>query len=132
MLKPGINAQASAKVTMSNTAMEVGSGTVPVFATPMLVALMEKAAISSLADLLPPDQTSVGTKIDMVHTAATPVGLSVTAGAVLKEVDGRRLVFEVTAADEAGPVASGIHERFIVNREKFLSKAQEKLLKTTD
>ncbi|WP_176229780.1 thioesterase family protein [Candidatus Hakubella thermalkaliphila] len=105
---------------------EVGSGSVPVFATPMLVALMESAAIDALRDKLPSGQSTVGTKVEIVHTAATPLGMTVTAWAELVEVDGRRLVFTVSAQDEAGPVGEGRHERFTIDLEKFMSRVEKR------
>lgn len=126
MLKAGLTGQAAVAVAKGNTAMEVGSGSVPVFATPMLVALMENAAINALAGRLEEGQTTVGTKVEIAHTAATPIGMTVTAQAELVEADGRRLVFHVSAADDAGPVGSGTHERFIVDVAKFLERVKQK------
>lgn len=96
---------ASAVVTPENTAAAVGSGALPVFATPYMIALMENAACNAIADGLEEGQSSVGTKLDVSHDAATPVGMHVTAKAELVEVDRRRLVFRVTAEDDAGPSA---------------------------
>ncbi|MEW6522969.1 MAG: thioesterase family protein [Bacillota bacterium] len=125
-LIPGITGQESTTVGKGNTATEVGSGSVPVFATPMLVALMETAAINAVEGKLPPGQTTVGTRVEISHTAATPRGMTVTAVAELEEVDGRRLVFRVTASDDAGPVGHGRHERFIIDLARFLAKVEEK------
>ena len=125
-LEPGLTGKADRVVTRADTALEIGSGSVPVFATPMLVALMESAAINSLGKQLPEGQTTVGIKIDISHTAATPVGMTVTAQARLLEVDRKRLVFEVSAEDGSGEVGKGRHERFIVDQEKFISRAGEK------
>ena len=94
---------ASTVVTPENTAAAVGSGALPVFATPYMIALMENAACNAIADGLEEGQSSVGTKLDVSHDAATPVGMHVTAKAELVEVDRRRLVFRVTAEDDAGP-----------------------------
>ncbi len=126
MLKPGICGEAAMVVDEKNTAIEVGSGSVPVFATPMLVALMEKAAINALKEVISEEQTTVGTKVDIAHTAATPTGMTVTARAELSEVDGRRLVFNVSAVDEGGPIGQGAHERFIVDVAKFMAKVEQK------
>lgn len=93
---------ASTVVTPENTAAAVGSGSLPVFATPYMIALMENAACNAIADALEDGQSSVGTKLDVSHDAATPVGMHVTARAELVEVDRRRLVFRVTASDDAG------------------------------
>ena len=125
-LEPGLTGKAERVVSGADTALEIGSGSVPVFATPMLVALMECAAINSLGSLLPEGLTTVGTKIDISHTAATPVGMTVTAQARLLEVDRKRLVFEVSAEDGSGEVGKGRHERFIVDKEKFISRARGK------
>ena len=105
---------------------EAGSGMLPVLATPSMIALIEKAAAESVAAGLDPGMTTVGTRLDIAHTAATPVGMAVLAEAELSEIDGRRLVFTVRAFDEAGEIGSGTHERFIVNAEKFLAKAEAK------
>ena len=100
---------ASTVVTPENTAAAVGSGALPVFATPYMIALMENAACNAIADGLEEGQSSVGTKLDVSHDAATPVGMHVTAKAELVEVDRRRLVFRVTAEDDAGPIGQGTH-----------------------
>jgi predicted thioesterase len=126
LLTIGLTGEAVMQVETGNTAMEVGSGSVPVFATPMLVALMENAAINAIRDDLPPGQTTVGIKIDVAHTAATPIGMTVNARAELTVVDGRRLIFSVTARDESGEVGHGSHERFMVDEEKFLAKIRAK------
>ncbi len=125
--KPGLRGSASTIVTETSTATGVGSGSVHVFATPMLVALMEKAAINALEGMVPEGQTTVGTRVDIVHTAATPVNITVTAYAELIEVDRKRLLFNVTAEDNAGPIGHGQHERFIIVPEKFMAKARIKL-----
>lgn len=117
---------ASTVVTPENTAAAVGSGSLPVFATPYMIALMENAACNAIADALEDGQSSVGTKLDVSHDAATPVGMHVTARAELIEVDRRRLVFRVTASDDAGPIGQGTHERFLIMAEKFLAKAEAK------
>lgn len=125
-LQPGITGQESTVVVVGNTALEFGSGSVPVFATPMLVALMEAAAVRAVQGKLPSGQTTVGTRVEIWHTAATPLGMTVTAEAQLEKVDGRKLVFKVSASDGDGPVGHGYHERFIVDQAKFLAKAGEK------
>ena len=109
---------ASTVVTPENTAAAVGSGSLPVFATPYMIALMENAACNAIADALEDGQSSVGTKLDVSHDAATPVGMHVTAKAELVEVDRRRLVFRVTASDDAGPIGQGTHERFLPRRRR--------------
>ena len=96
------------------------------FATPYMIALMENAACNAIADGLEEGQSSVGTKLDVSHDAATPVGMHVTAKAELVEVDRRRLVFRVTAEDDVGPIGQGTHERFLIMADKFLAKAEAK------
>ena len=107
---------ASTVVTPENTAA----------ATPYMIALMENAACNAIADGLEEGQSSVGTKLDVSHDAATPVGMHVTAKAELVEVDRRRLVFRVTAEDDASPIGQGTHERFLIMADKFLAKAEAK------
>ncbi|AEF93021.1 hypothetical protein Desca_0117 [Desulfotomaculum nigrificans CO-1-SRB] len=125
-LKVGLIHEASITVEDSNTAIAYGSGGVRVFATPAMIGLMEKAALELADQYLPEGQTTVGTEVNVKHTAATPVGMKVVARAELIEIDGRRLVFKVDASDEAGPIGSGTHERFIINPEKFLQKVESK------
>ncbi len=118
--------QCEVTVTDSNTAKDVGSGDLAVFSTPMMIALMEKASAKCLAQFLDEGKTSVGTKLDISHLSATPVGMKVTATAEITEVDNRRVVFEVTASDEVELIGKGTHERFIVDTEKFLTKTYNK------
>lgn len=110
------------KVTLDKTAIAVGSGDLEVFATPMMVALMENAAMKVAAQYCGEGETTVGVKVEIVHTRATLIGGNVEANAVLREVEGRKLIFDVKATDDKGEIGSGVHERFIVNKEKFLSK----------
>ena len=118
--------QASATVTDDLTAAALGSGGVNVYATPALIALLEAAAVNAINDHLEPGKTSVGTLLNVKHLAATPVGMTITATATLKEVDGRRLVFEVSASDEVEQIGEGSHERFIVDRERFEQRVRDK------
>ena len=118
---------ASTVVTPENTAAAVGSGALPVFATPYMIALMENAASTSLLPYLAADEGTVGTHLDVAHTSATPIGMKVWADAVVTAVDGKKITFEVSAFDEAGEIGRGTHERFIIRPEKFLAKAQGKL-----
>lgn len=129
MLELHIKGTAALEVTDKVTAAAVGSGMLPVFATPSMIALIEKAAAESVAPQLEAGMTTVGTRLDVAHTAATPVGMTVRAVTELTEIDGRRLIFTVRAFDELGEIGSGTHERFIVNAEKFLAKAEIKLKK---
>ena len=120
-------------VTPEVTADHYGNPGVHVFATPALIALLEQTAIVCVQGNLAPGQGTVGTRIDVQHLAATPVGLVVRSRAKLVEIDGRRLVFEVEAEDERERIATGTHERFIVNSmEKFLNRAAEKLKASHD
>ncbi len=126
MLEVGIQNECSVEVTLQNTAKSVGSGSLSVFATPSMIALMEKAAAECVQPLLEGGQTSVGTLMNVSHLSATPVGMKVTAKCTLSEIDGRRLCFDVEASDERGLIGKGTHERFIVNAEKFQQKANNK------
>ena len=110
-------------MTKENSASAVGSGLLDVFATPSMIALMEKTAWMSIADHLGEGEGTVGTKLDVAHSAATPLGMKVWCESELVEVDGRRLVFEIKCYDEKGEVGGGRHERFIIKNEKFMAKA---------
>jgi predicted thioesterase len=123
-LVPGKSATATTTVTQQNTALAVGSGSLPVFATPMMVALMEKAACNALEGQLEEGQTSVGTYISTIHTAASPVGALITAEATVTNVDGRMIEFEVSAKDGTGEIGIGTHKRAIITIEKFMGKTQ--------
>lgn len=123
MLTIGIKGSAELLVTENLTAREVGSGTVAVLATPMMIALMEKTCLLSVRPFLEAGQDTVGTHVDVAHTAATPVGMRVRCESELVEIDRRRLVFRVTAWDEAGVVGEGTHTRFVIDIEKFQAKA---------
>ena len=123
----GLEGRSETVVTEHNTADAVGSGLVPVFATPYMIALMENAASISLLPYLAADEGTVGTHLDVAHTSATPIGMKVWADAVVTAVDGKKITFEVSAFDEAGEIGRGTHERFIIRPEKFLAKAQGKL-----
>ena len=126
MLTVGIHGEQSQLVTNENTAKTMGSGTLDVFATPALVALAEKTCWMSVASELDEGCGSVGTKLELEHTAPTPVGMTVRCESELVAVEGRRLVFRVTLRDDAGPVGGGTHERFVINDAKFTAKAQAK------
>ena len=125
-LTVGSKGRAEALVTEDKTAAAVGSGLVPVFATPYMVALMENAAVNAVQAGLEAGQGTVGTRLEVTHDAATPVGMKVWAEAELTAVDGRKLTFAVTAFDDAGPIGKGVHQRFVIQNEKFLAKAQAK------
>ena len=102
------------------------SGSLPVFATPAMTALMEQAAAELVDELVPSDWTSVGISLNIRHKAATALGRSVHAEAEVKSFDGRQVTFAVKAFDEAGEIGEGLHERVLVNREKFMSKVSAK------
>jgi fluoroacetyl-CoA thioesterase len=119
-LEIGTKGEASTMVVHDNTAAAVGAGGVEVFATPMMIGLMENAAWRAVAHDLDAGDVTVGTLVNVQHLAATPVGQQVRAIAELIEIDGRRLVFKVEAYDEQRKIGEGQHERFIVNLEKFL------------
>lgn len=121
-LKPGLTATAETIVRETNTALAMGSGSLHVFATPSMIALMEQAACNAVTACLDEESTSVGTLVNITHDAATGMGKKVTAAATLTAVKGRKLVFEITAADEDKQIGKGTHERFIVNKEKFMAK----------
>ncbi|MBN1964920.1 MAG: thioesterase family protein [Anaerolineae bacterium] len=125
-LNPGLTGTCEWSVTAGMTASQVGSGLVAVFSTPMLAALMENAAVDALAAYLDEDQTSVGTRIDVRHLAATPVGMTVRARATLAEIDQRRLIFQVEAWDAVEKIGEATHERVIVDRARFEARAREK------
>lgn len=126
-LKPGLKGRAETTVKPDNTAQAVGSGLVPVFATPYMIALMENAAVNAVQAALSADEGTVGTRLDVTHDAATPIGLKVWAEAELTAVEGRKLTFAVAAYDEREQIGGGTHERFIIKPEKFLTRAQGKL-----
>lgn len=123
-LKAGQEYTVRTVVEKQQLAVNVGSGTLEVLATPAVAALMEKAAWELLADYLPEGITTVGTKIQIDHVRATPEGGSVSVTATLTEIDGRRYVFAVIASDEKGIIAQGTHERFAVRAERFMEKAR--------
>lgn len=122
----GLKGRAEALVTESNTATAACSGALPVFGTPFLCALMEEAAWKSIAPHLEAGQSTVGTRLDISHDAATPVGMKVWAESEVTQVDGRRIELKVAAYDEKGPIGQGTHQRFIVQDEKFLARAAAK------
>ena len=126
MLQIGMKGHLEQTVTKALSAKVWGSGAVDVYGTPCMIALVEETAWRSVQDGLEPGQATVGTKLDIAHVAATPIGMRVWCDTELIEIDRRRLVFSVVAFDEAGKIAEGTHERFIVDVEKFQQKAQAK------
>ena len=125
-LKVGMRNEAVDTVTESNTAIAYGSGSIAVYATPAMVGLMEKAALSGVDCLLPQGQATVGISLNAKHLAATPVGMDVRACAELTEVDGRRLVFKIEAFDSKEKIGECIHERFIISIDSFLQRTAKK------
>ena len=123
----GMTGSVSTVVEREDTALEVGSGTLLVYATPCMVALMEGAACEAIAPALKEDKTSVGTELTIKHISATPVGLEVRAEAEVTEVEGNIITFRVDAFDESGKIGEGIHKRVIISVQRFLDKAYSKL-----
>lgn len=123
----GMKGEASTLVEREDTAAEVGSGSLLVYATPCMVALMEGAACEAIADALGEDQSSVGISLNIEHLSATPVGLEVRAEAEVTAVEGKIITFALTAYDEAGKIGEGTHKRCVVNAQKFLDKTYTKL-----
>lgn len=121
-----IKGTAEACADAGKLASAMGSGSLRVFATPAMTALMEAAACDCLSQYMENDETTVGTELNIAHTSATPEGMKVTAEAVLTQINGREFVFDVKAFDEAGEIGSGTHKRFLVYGEKFTAKTYSK------
>ena len=126
LLKPGIEGRQSCIVTNDKTAESLKSGTLPVLATPALAALMEETCYKSVEQFLEEGCTTVGSHLDLHHVKPTGIGSKVDCKSVLETVDGRHLVFAITAHDEAGEIGKASHERYIINTEKFLAKVSQK------
>ncbi len=131
MKEINVNVKGLAKTTVNenNFAATMGSGSLKVFATPAMVALMEASACDCLAEYLDEGETTVGTELNIKHISATPDTMNVTAEAVLTAMNGREFTFEVKAYDECGEIGCGTHKRFLVYSEKFTAKTYEKLNK---
>ena len=123
----GMKGEVSTLVEREDTAMEVGSGSLLVYATPCMVALMEGAACEAIAQAIAEGKTSVGTMLNISHLAATPVGMEVYAQAEVIEVDGNTITFHVCAFDESGKIGEGTHKRAVVTAQRFLDKTYAKL-----
>ena len=121
-----VRAERDVLVTAENTARALGSGGLPVYATPAMITLMELCAAESVLPYLPEGSSSVGTRIDVKHLSATPVGMTIRCETELIEVDRRRLVFACKAFDDAGLIGEGIQERFVVDNTKFMEKTEQK------
>jgi predicted thioesterase len=126
-LKPGLTGAAEILVGTRDTAPHVGSGKVKVLATPVMVGLMEEASLNAVEGLLPAGHQTVGTRLDITHVAATPVGLRVTARAEVTRVEGRRITFRVWADDERERIGEGTHERIVIEVARFDRRAQDKV-----
>jgi len=123
----GMKGEVSTLVEREDTALEVGSGSLLVYATPCMIALMEGAACEALAAAMPEEKTSVGIELNISHLSATPVGLEVRAEAEVTNVDGNVITFTVTAYDESGKIGEGTHKRAIISTQRFLDKTYSKL-----
>jgi len=126
-LKPGLKGTAQLVVGVEHTAPSIGSGKVPVLATPVMINLIEAAALAAVEHLLPAGHQSLGIHLDVRHFAATPIGMLVTAIAMLTAVEGRALSFAVEARDEKEPIGGGTHQRVVVNVARFDARVQRKL-----
>lgn len=126
MLKQGLLGKETVIVSRSNCALSMGSGSLEVFATPSMIALMEGACANSVKAHLEQGKTTVGVSIEAKHLSATPLGMTVTCESELLEVDGKRLVFQVTAFDKGGVIGTAKHERMIIDIKKFMDKAASK------
>jgi len=125
-LEPDLVGTAELVVGAEHTAAHLGSGRAPVLASPVMIALMEAAAVDCIERHLPESQESLGVRVDVEHIAPTPVGMAVSAQAVLKKVDGHTLVFEVEARDARELIGKGRHVRVVVERERFRAKVGAK------
>ena len=126
MMELGMKNEKTVWVTQDNTAEIMGSGTLPVFATPAMILLMEQTASECVAPHLSEGESSVGTALNVKHTAPSVIGSEIRCKVELKEMDRSRLVFDVCVHDQKGEIGSGTHERFIVKAEKFMTKAEER------
>ena len=126
-IEVGMTGEVTSLVERADTAQEVGSGSLLVYATPCLAALMEGAACEAIESGLDEGETTVGIELNLQHTAATPVGMEVTAKAEVTDVEGKIITFAITASDEAGPNGSAIHKRAVINAQRFLDKTYAKL-----
>ncbi|MBR3884273.1 MAG: thioesterase family protein [Bacteroidaceae bacterium] len=122
MLKEGLTYKSTTTVSNENSALTMGSGNLPVFATPAMVALMENATMLAVADALPEGFTTVGSEMNVRHIKPSPVGAQITAVALLTAVEGRKLTFDVSAYDGEEQIGKGVHVRFMVDIERFMNK----------
>ena len=125
-LKVLMHGEARTKVTNDNTALKFGSGSVDVFGTPAMIAIMEETSINTVDKNLPDGFATVGIELSIKHIAATPKGMNITASAELTEIDSKRLVFKVEAFDEVEKIGEGTHQRYIIELDKFKNRVQSK------
>jgi fluoroacetyl-CoA thioesterase len=125
-LQPGLTGKATVLVTPERLATVVGSGNAPVYASPMLIAALEAAAVDCVEHLLPDGHQSLGTHLDVTHSAPTPLGLTVTATATLRAIAGRKLTFAVTAHDGVETIGGGAHTRVVVDTPRFMARLAAK------
>ena len=126
ILEPGIKGESEKIVTEDITAGALCSGSLPVFATPAMIAMMEETCFKSIHPMLEEGLGTVGTRLEVDHMSPTPVGMKVRCESMLTEVNGRKLTFDVKVYDEKGLVGTCVHERFIINNERFMEKAKKK------
>jgi predicted thioesterase len=126
-LKPGLKGTSELVVAEEHTAPRVGSGRVHVLATPVMINVIEAAALAAIEHLLPEGYQSLGTRLDIRHFAATPVGMRVRAGVEVEKVEGRTVSFRVSVSDEKEPIGDGTHERMVVNVQRFDVRVQDKV-----
>jgi predicted thioesterase len=126
-LRPGLAGSAELKVAVEHTAPSIGSGLVPVLATPVMINVIEAAALAAVEHLLPAGHQSLGIHLDVRHFAATPIGMRLRATAELVAIDGRTLTFRVEARDDKEPIGDGSHQRVVVNVARFDARVQKKL-----
>ncbi len=126
-MEVGIKHTVKEIVTLEKTAGAVGSGLLPVYATPAMIALMEKCAAECVAPYIDEGRSSVGTSLHVQHLSASPIGMEITCTATLTAIDGRKLTFSLEASDTKGPIGEGSHERFIIDIDRFMAKCSSKL-----
>ena len=131
-LKSNNSGEARTKVSDDNTAVKYGSGSVDVFGTPAMIALMEEASINAVDSKLPDGYATVGIYLDVKHIAATPIGMNVTARAEITGIDGRKLTFRVEAFDESEKIGEGTHQRSIIELDRFRQRAGKKAVRDQD
>lgn len=132
MIRIGLTHERTVRVTEHNVAESYGSGYLPVYATPAMIALMEAAACDALQPYLEEGTTTVGTAVNIVHLAPSPIGMEITARAELIAIDRKKFTFKVEAFDRTGKIGEGTHERFVIRIADFLAKSEAKLRENPD